>query len=217
MSGNAGTRLRGNALTAACPCGPKIGHCSERTEVQRKRSEMPQTLDLPEYVGGFPNLCGSEEVFGDRTRREDPVYLPDSAIDFDRINSCFANALHMHQPLIPAGGEDLCTAKVISNLQAMMKHPEIGDNHNAPAFHSCYKRMGEIIPQLASYHGRIYLGSDKVAAQSPGPGTVLPVLTHGGPGRAGGGEELGGARGMSFYQQRTALQGDKGIIKRLLE
>ena len=109
---------------------------------------MPQTLDLPEYVGGFPNLCGSEEVFGDRTRREDPVYLPDSAIDFDRINSCFANALHMHQPLIPAGGEDLCTAEVISNLQAMMKHPEIGDNHNAPAFHWCYKRMGEIIPQL---------------------------------------------------------------------
>jgi len=77
--------------------------------------------------------------------------------------------------------------------------------------------LGAIIPEVASFHGRIYLGSEKVAPQSPGPGTVLPILTHGGPGRAGGGEELGGARGMSFYQQRTALQGDKGIIKRLLD
>jgi len=75
----------------------------------------------------------------------------------------------------------------------------------------------DIIPPLASYHGRIYMGSEKVAAQSPGPGTVLATLTHGGPGRAGGGEELGGTRGMAFYQQRTALQGDKGIIKRLFD
>ena len=45
----------------------------------------------------------------------------------------------------------------------------------------------------------------------------LPGLLHGGPGRAGGGEELGGERGMRLYQQRTALQGDKSILKALLE
>lgn len=68
---------------------------------------------------------------------------------------------------------------------------------------------------LCAHHGRLYLGSAKIAAQSPGPGTVLPQLTHGGPGRAGGGEELGGRRGMAFYQQRTALQGDKAILAAL--
>jgi 3,4-dehydroadipyl-CoA semialdehyde dehydrogenase len=66
---------------------------------------------------------------------------------------------------------------------------------------------------LAPWNGRIYLGSAKMAAQSLGPGTVLAPLVHGGPGRAGGGEELGGLRGMALYQQRTAVQGDKGMLK----
>ena len=54
----------------------------------------------------------------------------------------------MHQPLIPAGGDDLRTAALISNLRYMTEHPDIGDNHNAPVFRWCYKRMGEFIPQL---------------------------------------------------------------------
>ena len=53
--------------------------------------------------------------------------------------------------------------------------------------------------------------------QSPGPGTVIPHLLHGGPGRAGGGSELGGPRGLRFYQQCTALQGDKSILASLLK
>ena len=54
----------------------------------------------------------------------------------------------MHQPLIPAGGSDLRTAAIISNLKHMMDHQGTGDNHNAPVFVRCYKRMGEFIPQL---------------------------------------------------------------------
>jgi Glycosyl hydrolase family 57 len=54
----------------------------------------------------------------------------------------------MHQPLIPAGGEDLRTARLIGNLQYMLEHPDIGENHNAPMFRSCYRRMGELIPEL---------------------------------------------------------------------
>jgi len=60
---------------------------------------------------------------------------------------------------------------------------------------------------LAPFHGRVYLGSSKVASMGVGPGTVWPQLLHGGPGRAGGGEELGGLRGLSGYMQRVALQG----------
>jgi hypothetical protein len=58
--------------------------------------------------------------------------------------------------LIPAGGGDLATAAIISNLQYMMDNQGIGDNHNAPVFHWCYKRIGEFIPQLitrARSHG----------------------------------------------------------------
>jgi 3,4-dehydroadipyl-CoA semialdehyde dehydrogenase len=68
---------------------------------------------------------------------------------------------------------------------------------------------------LAPYHGRVFLGSARIAEQSPGPGTVLPQLVHGGPGRAGGGEELGGVRGLAFYMQRVALEGSRPVIERL--
>jgi len=68
---------------------------------------------------------------------------------------------------------------------------------------------------MAPFHGRVFLGSAKIAEQSPGPGTVLPALVHGGPGRAGGGEELGGARGLDFYMQRVALEGSRPVIDRI--
>ncbi|MFH1024919.1 MAG: glycosyl hydrolase family 57 [Planctomycetota bacterium] len=106
--------------------------------------------ELPEYVDGLPNISGREDVV-DRVIRESrhaPVFLPESRIDFGRVRSCCAIALHMHQPLIPAGGDDLRTAKIISNLEYMMNNPGIGDNHNAAAFRGCYKRMGEFIPTL---------------------------------------------------------------------
>jgi oxepin-CoA hydrolase/3-oxo-5,6-dehydrosuberyl-CoA semialdehyde dehydrogenase len=63
------------------------------------------------------------------------------------------------------------------------------------------------------WHGRIWIGSDRMAEQALPPGMVLPALVHGGPGRAGGGEELGGERGLAFYMQRVALQGFKGSIE----
>jgi hypothetical protein len=104
-------------------------------------------MDPPKCVGELPDICGREGAFQNRTQRMESVYSPDAA-RFGHINSCFANALHMHQPMIPAGGGDLRSARVIRNLQAMMEHPGIGDNHNAPVFHWRYKRMGEFIPRL---------------------------------------------------------------------
>jgi 3,4-dehydroadipyl-CoA semialdehyde dehydrogenase len=67
---------------------------------------------------------------------------------------------------------------------------------------------------IAPYHGRVFLGHPKIEL-SPGPGTVLPQLVHGGPGRAGGGEELGGPRGLAFYLQRVALEGSRPVIQKI--
>jgi len=102
---------------------------------------------LPEYVDNLPNICGSESLI-EPARHQPEAHPAAHGIDFPNINSAFAVALHMHQPLIPAGGSDLQTAEVISNLKHMMDNPGIGDNHNASVFHWCYKRMGEFIPQL---------------------------------------------------------------------
>jgi 3,4-dehydroadipyl-CoA semialdehyde dehydrogenase len=71
----------------------------------------------------------------------------------------------------------------------------------------------EAVLGIASHHGRVTIGSSKIASQAIPPGMVLPNLVHGGPGRAGGGEELGGRRGLSFYMQRTAIQGDRALVE----
>jgi hypothetical protein len=106
--------------------------------------------DLAENIDGLPNLAGAEELIERSLAplRAQPVFLPESRIDFSRIRSACAVALHMHQPLTPSGGDDLRTAALISNLQYMAEHPGIGDNHNAPVFRHCYARMGEIVPAL---------------------------------------------------------------------
>ncbi len=70
----------------------------------------------------------------------------------------------------------------------------------------------EVVLGIAPWHGRVWIGSDKVADQAVPPGTVLPASVHGGPGRAGGGEELGGLRGLAPYLQRTAVQGFQGLV-----
>ncbi len=72
----------------------------------------------------------------------------------------------------------------------------------------------EVTLGIAPWHGRVCLGSDKVASLAMPPGMVLPQMVHGGPGRAGGGEELGGLRGLDFYMQRTAIQGDQAVLTR---
>jgi hypothetical protein len=103
--------------------------------------------EIPEYVDGLPNICGEEERIAN-ARMGGTVFLHESGVDFASIRGCFAVALHMHQPLIPAGGADLATASLIGNLQHMMESPGIGDNHNAETFAWCYKRIGEFVPQL---------------------------------------------------------------------
>ena len=65
----------------------------------------------------------------------------------------------------------------------------------------------DLILGTAAYHGRMLIINESCAAESTGHGTVMPKLVHGGPGRAGGGEELGGVRAVKHYMQRTALQG----------
>ena len=73
----------------------------------------------------------------------------------------------------------------------------------------------QLVMDIAPHHGRVFLGHPKIEL-SPGPGTVLPQLVHGGPGRAGGGEELGGPRGLAFYMQRVALEGSRPVIQKLI-
>ncbi|MFN7664207.1 MAG: phenylacetic acid degradation bifunctional protein PaaZ, partial [Inhella sp.] len=68
------------------------------------------------------------------------------------------------------------------------------------------------VPTFAAWHGRLLVLDREAALESTGHGSPLPNLVHGGPGRAGGGEEMGGMRGILHYMQRTAIQGHPSDI-----
>ena len=73
----------------------------------------------------------------------------------------------------------------------------------------------DVVLKSAAFHGRLYFNNRTSMAESTGHGSPLPHMVHGGPGRAGGGEEMGGIRGVMHYMQRTALQGSPDILTRV--
>jgi oxepin-CoA hydrolase / 3-oxo-5,6-dehydrosuberyl-CoA semialdehyde dehydrogenase len=75
-----------------------------------------------------------------------------------------------------------------------------------------YKTARQYVIGAATHHGRILVLNNECAKENTGHGSPLPLLVHGGPGRAGGGEEMGGIRGVKHYLQRTALQGSPTTI-----
>lgn len=75
----------------------------------------------------------------------------------------------------------------------------------------------EIVLGAASHHGRILVLNERCAKESTGHGSPMPQLVHGGPGRAGGGEEMGGIRGVFHYMQRTAIQGHPTTLSKITQ
>jgi oxepin-CoA hydrolase/3-oxo-5,6-dehydrosuberyl-CoA semialdehyde dehydrogenase len=132
---------------------------------------------------------------------------------FEAADSLAARVVHEHEvfgpvaTLLPYDGSAAHAAAIARAGEGGLVASLYGDDR---------KLLGELALELAPWHGRLVLVDAKIAEKSVAPGTVLPQLVHGGPGRAGGGEELGGLRGLGLYQQRTAIQGNGPLIARLL-
>lgn len=123
-----------------------------------------------------------------------------------------AAAVHNHEVFAP-----VATLLPYQSMDELIELVAKGEGSLVSSFYSDDRSdIQTAINGLAPYLGRLLVGSSKVADQAISPGTVLPASIHGGPGRAGGGEELGGLRGLSLYMQRTAIQGDKTILDKLL-
>jgi hypothetical protein len=136
---------------------------------------------MPEIVDGLPNFCGHEAEVEAVTASSEPIFLPRTDLRLERLQSAFAVALHMQQPLIPAGSPDLRHAETISNLDLMMRSGNSGDAYNARIFADCYGRIGDIVPDLVAagrsprigldYSGELLYGLRKM-----GRGDVLDRL-----------------------------------------
>lgn len=79
------------------------------------------------------------------------------------------------------------------------------------------KIASEYVVGAATHHGRILVLNEACAKESTGHGSPMPMLTHGGPGRAGGGEEMGGMRGVMHFMQRTAIQGSPTTLTEITQ
>src|SRR5262245_35870569 len=136
---------------------------------------------MDEIINGVPNICGEDATVDSIMRQRLPVYRNETNLRLDKLQAVFSIALHMQQPLIPAGGGDIRTADMISNLDYMSRNQGTGDNHNAGVFAECYARMGDIIPELVSqgknprvmldYSGELLFGLRKM-----GRGDVIDRL-----------------------------------------
>jgi 3,4-dehydroadipyl-CoA semialdehyde dehydrogenase len=100
--------------------------------------------------------------------------------------------------LLPYDGSPADAGEIVALAGGTLVTSVYGDD---PAW------LGDFLAAAGPTTGRLYLGSESSAADAPGSGIALPQSLHGGPGRAGGGEELGGLVGVAFYMQRVALQG----------
>lgn len=120
-------------------------------------------------MSDLPNIFFTENDI--QNFQPDYDYAGRSNINLDEIQGSFGLALHMHQPTIPAG----VNGALISNLQHMMEHPDVGDNHNASVFLQCYQRMGDFIPDLVDrgknprimldYSGNLFWGLQQMGQE----------------------------------------------------
>ncbi len=135
---------------------------------------------MPEIIDGLPNISGSDDRVESLTRLDQPVYLNRTPMRLERIQSAFAVALHMHQPLI-LDGQDLRAARMIGNLQFMMENQHIHGNQDAPVFAWCYGRLADFIRELADAgrHPRVmldYSGCLLFGLRQMGRGDILENL-----------------------------------------
>ncbi len=110
----------------------------------------------------------------------------------------------------------VCTVMSYTDLDEAVRLARLGRGSLAGSiFTADDAEAGHLIMGTAAFHGRMLVINEACAKESTGHGTVMPTLVHGGPGRAGGGEELGGVRGVKHYMQRTAIQGSPETIAAL--
>lgn len=109
--------------------------------------------------------------------------------------------------LIPYDGTAPRAAEIVARGGGMLVTSLYGDDGDW---------LGRFLEHGGSDAGRVYIGSREAAEEAPGSGAAFPHALHGGPGRAGGGQELGGLAGVRLYMQRVALQGARSMVDSLV-
>ncbi|MBT2774769.1 phenylacetic acid degradation bifunctional protein PaaZ [Halomonas sp. ISL-60] len=181
--------------------GVRMGALSSRDQLHDVNDAIERLLETSECVFGKD---GSFKPVGQGVEHG-AFIAPHLLINHNPLNDGGAHDIEAFGPvatLMPYRGIDEALAIAAKGKGSLVTTLTTKD----PAI------AAEMIPVLAAHHGRLQILDAQASKESTGHGSPLPMLKHGGPGRAGGGEELGGIRAVHHYLQRTAIQGSPTMV-----
>lgn len=179
----------------------RMGALVSRDQLDDVRSKVAELTSVSKVVFGDPDQVNAEGEGVDKGAFMSPILL--------RANDPW-NAAVIHEVEAFGPVSTLMPYKSIDDAIAL------ANEGKGSLVMSTFTHSGDVARDMVlgsgAFHGRMAFINRDCAKESTGHGSPLPVLVHGGPGRAGGGEEMGGVRGVKHYMQRTAIQGSPGML-----
>lgn len=180
--------------------GP-LAALSQRREVLGRIAELRREAELVTSDGNALDLAGAD--------REKGAFVAPALLYCREPTQ--ARAIHDVEAFGP-----VCTVMPYRSLDEAVSFARRGEGSLVGSIFTADDDVAaELALRLAPLHGRLLIVNRDCAKESTGHGSPLPGLIHGGPGRAGGGEEMGGIRGLMHYMQRTAIQGSPQTLARI--
>jgi oxepin-CoA hydrolase/3-oxo-5,6-dehydrosuberyl-CoA semialdehyde dehydrogenase len=176
--------------------GVRMGALINRKQLDRVREKLALLAEKTPVIFGDPDRF---EVTG--ANRENGAFIP--PILLLNENPVQQKISHETECFGPVS-----TLMPYKNLEEAIEIVQMGKGSLVSTICTYDRQIQrEYVLNAAAYHGRILMLNRESAKESTGHGSPMPLLVHGGPGHAGGGEEMGGMRGVFHYMQRTAIQG----------
>jgi len=186
--------------------GVRMGALATNLQVERVRENVELLMKEQDIVYG--DLDNFEVTGADKNKGA--FFSP---ILFRNDNPFEKTGAHSIEAFGPVS-----TLMPYKNLDEAVKIVELGKGSLVTSIITNDDKLArEFVTEAAHMNGRILVLNERCAKESTGHGSPMPLLTHGGPGRAGGGEEMGGVRGVLHYMQRTAIQGHPTTISKITQ
>ena len=186
--------------------GVRMGALASRRQVDRVRESVEHLSKSQEIV--FGDLDNFDVVGADKSKGAffSPILFRNDD-PFNKLDVHNVEAFGPVSTIMPYKNMDEAIELARMGKGSLVSSIVTPDNREAR----------EYVVGAASMHGRILVLNEDCAKESTGHGSPMPLLTHGGPGRAGGGEEMGGKRGILHYLQRTAIQGHPSTLTEITQ
>jgi len=184
--------------------GVRMGALAGKEQVEEVRAKIKELLNHSEMVYGNLDKIELEGADAEKGSFLSPILLRNN----DPLNQKGTHEIEAFGPV--------STLIPYSSLDEAIELSKMGKGSLVCSIATYDDEVArDFVLGAASHHGRILILNRDCAKESTGHGSPMPLLVHGGPGRAGGGEEMGGKRGVMHYLQRTSVQGSPTTLSRV--